>query len=113
MTRATLPEIGFRYNVIKGGKSSRGLISLSEGHHDTSARFPTHRTPLHTAGEPPTSFGKSKPIICDASLSKIRDNAIEGSLEIPLSALVPETGNSFERNRLKMHKILNGIKDAR
>ncbi|GIY76456.1 hypothetical protein CEXT_699881 [Caerostris extrusa] len=41
------------------------------------------------------------------------DNAIGGSLEIPLSTLVPETGNSFEKARLKMHKILNGIKDTR
>ncbi|GIY81073.1 hypothetical protein CDAR_417531 [Caerostris darwini] len=80
------------------GKSSTGLISLSEVHHDTSAGFHLSEPPLHTAGVLPTSFGKSKPIICDAfPLKDQGDNAIEGSLEIPLSTLVPETGNSFKR----------------
>ncbi|GIY98790.1 hypothetical protein CEXT_123211 [Caerostris extrusa] len=44
------------------GKSSRGLISLSEVHRDTSARFHPSEPPLHTAGVPLLRLGKASPL---------------------------------------------------
>ncbi|GIY98783.1 hypothetical protein CEXT_123171 [Caerostris extrusa] len=65
------------------GKSAEVSISLSEVHHDTSARFHPSEPPLHTAGGPPTSFGKSKTIICDAS--PLKDQGTMPSKEVSKS----------------------------
>ncbi|GIY76450.1 hypothetical protein CEXT_699851 [Caerostris extrusa] len=98
-----LPNYGFFVTILKNpstelGKSSRGLISLSEVHHDTSARF--HPPNPHFTPQvcPLLRLGKASPL--SAMPSTLKDQgtmSIEGSLEIPLSALVPETGNSFKR----------------